>query len=94
MKRKTRKLSIRTKLLLPVGIMFLASCIAMGIPWYQNVELNMVRMGVEQARIAASMAALEIDDDKLSNLSPGCEDTQIYQDLLSALRYIQILPNF
>ena len=89
MKRKTRKLSIRTKLLLPVAIMFLASCIAMGIPWYQNVELNMVRMGVEQARIAASMAALEIDDDKLSNLSPGCEDTQIYQDLLSALRYIQ-----
>lgn len=89
MKRKTRKLSIRTKLLVPVGIMFLASCIAMGIPWYQNVELNMVRMGVEQARIAASMAALEIDDDKLSNLSPGCEDTQIYQDLLSALRYIQ-----
>ena len=89
MKRKTRKLSIRTKLLVPVGIMFLASCIAMGIPWYQNVELNMVRMGVEQARIAASMAALEIDDDKLSNLSPGCEDTQIYQDLLSALRHIQ-----
>ena len=89
MKRKTRKLSIRTKLLLPVAIMFLASCIAMGIPWYQNVELNMVRMGVEQARIAASMAALEIDDDKLSNLSPGCEDTQIYQDLLSALRHIQ-----
>ena len=89
MKRKTRKLSIRTKLLVPVGIMFLASCIAMGIPWYQNVELNMVRMGVEQARIAASMAALEIDDDKLSNLSPGCEDTQIYQNLLSALRHIQ-----
>ena len=46
-------------------------------------------MGVEQAKMAAAIAAREVDGDAVADLKPGDEDTKKYEDLLNNLRDIQ-----
>lgn len=89
MKKKTRKLSIRDKIILPAGILIVVVGIAMGIPWYSSVQEEMIRMGAEQAEMAGTMAVSVIEGDVVQTLEPGCEETEEYQTLLTALREIQ-----
>lgn len=89
MKEKTRKLSIRTKILVPAAVLILIVCGAMGIPWYQSVQENVIKMGMDQAQMASSMVALEIDREVLKGLEPGCEDTEEYKNTLAMLRSIK-----
>lgn len=89
MKQKTRKLSIRAKVLLPASILILVVCLAMGISAYRSINEGMVAMGVEQAQMAAKVAVGVTDGDIVSELTPGCEDTEEYQTELAALRGVQ-----
>ena len=89
MREKTRKLSIRTKILVPAAVLILIVCGAMGIPWYQSVQESVIKMGMDQAQMASSMVALEIDREVLKGLEPGCEDTEEYKNTLAMLRSIK-----
>lgn len=89
MKQKTRKLSIRARVLLPASILILLVCLAMGISAYRSINDGMVAMGVEQAQMAAKVAVGVTDGDVVSEMEPGCEDTEGYQTALAALRAVQ-----
>lgn len=75
MKNKTRKFSIRLKILLPANILILAICIILGIFAYRGINTGMVSVGVEEARMAGKIAVSAIDGNLISSLAPGCENT-------------------
>lgn len=89
MKQKTRKISIRAKILLPASMLILLVCVALGISSYQSINIGMVAMGVEEAEMAAKISLRAADGDLVSKLTPGCEDTVEYQALLASLRAVQ-----
>lgn len=89
MKQKTRKMSIRMKVLIPASLLMLSVSVALGITAYKSLERGMVAMGVEQARITAESALDIIDGDVIEKLEPGCEDTKIYQETLASMREVQ-----
>lgn len=49
MKEKTRKLSIRAKILLPTIILIVGLCVTLGVYAYKQINDGMVAMGVEEA---------------------------------------------
>lgn len=89
MKQKTRKLSIRMKLLFTTGALILAICLAMGISFYFSIHNEMVAMGVEEAQMAAQVAKDVIDGDLVAELEPGCENKESYQTLLTVMREVK-----
>ena len=89
MKEKTRKASIRVKILFPASLLVLLVCVILGISSYRSINAGMVEMGVEEAEMAAKIAVSVADGDLVGKLTPGCEDTEEYQTLLTSLRAIQ-----
>ena len=89
MKHKTRKLSIQMKILIPAGILIIVLCVILGGSAYRSVNDGMVSMGVEEAAMAAQIAVREIDGDLVSEIVPGCEETEAYQQLLVSMRKVQ-----
>lgn len=89
MKTKTRKLSIKLKVMIITNILVLCTICILSYTFIQQLENDMVYMGVEQARIAARMADVQIDGDALTGISVGDEQTEAYQNLLSDLRRIK-----
>lgn len=89
MKQKTRKLSIRVKILFPTSILILAICVALGVCSYRSINAGMVAMGVEEARMAGRVAVDAIDVGMVCELQPGCESEEGYRTLLSSMRDMQ-----
>lgn len=89
MKQKTRRLSIRTKILIPTNLLMLAICVILGVSAYRSINTGMVSVGVEEARMAGKIAVSVIDGDLVSELTPGCEETEGYQALLTSMREVQ-----
>lgn len=88
-KQKTRRFSIKGKLLIVCGLMIVGVVLLLGSNFYLRSEEDMTGMGVEQAQAAARMAANQIDGDILPGLVPGDEDSEGYQTQLAKLRKIQ-----
>lgn len=89
MKEKTRKLSIRTKILLPSIVLIIFICVTLGVSSYRSIYRGMVDMGVEEAKMAGQIAQQVTDGDLVEALEVGCEDTEGYQTLLQAMRNVQ-----
>ena len=89
MKQKTRKMGIKLKILIPTILVILATCALLGINSYTQISNGMVAMGVEQAEMAATVAAMAVDGDKVAGLEPGDEGTAEYEAVLKNLRSIQ-----
>ena len=89
MRQKTRRLSIRTKILLPANLITFVVCIVLGLEAYTGIHEGMVAMGVEEAQMAATIAMDVADGDVIENLVPGSEDTEEYRDVLMTLREVQ-----
>lgn len=89
MKQKTRKMSVRVKILLPTSVLILIICIALGSAAFQRTKDNMIAMGIEEADMAATIVRKVIDGDMVKGLEPGCEGGEEYQTLLAAMRDIQ-----
>lgn len=85
MKRKTRRLSIKVKILLSTSLMMVGLFLILGISFYTSMEKNMVSMGVEQAEVAAKVAVSSVDAS-VADIQPGDEGTEEYERILSALR--------
>lgn len=89
MKQKTRRLSIIGKILIVCGLLITALVLMMGISFYVTSEKDMTEMGIEQAQIAARMAASEMQGDVVDGFIPGDEKLASYQALLLKLRNVQ-----
>ncbi len=89
MKRKTRRLSIRVKILLSVSAVILCLVTLMGVSSYLRIQENMIDMGVEQAEIAARLTVAQIDGDSIKDLKPGDEDSEVYQNTIVRLRQMK-----
>lgn len=91
MKTKVRKLSIRWKILIPSTLLIIAMCAIIGANSYIRIKSGMIQLGVEEAQMAASIAKFAVDGDSLSQVKPGYENTEEYQNNLTSLREIQEL---
>ena len=89
MKQKSRILSIRMKVLLSTTCMIIALVAAISGYIISSSEDTMVSMGVEQARIAAEIAASMVDGDAIATLAPGAESSDVYTQNIQALRDIK-----
>lgn len=85
-KEKTRKSSIRFKIMLPSCLLVTIICVLLGAMSYRSIKDGMVGMGVEGARMAAQIATDVIDPDILSTLTPGCENSAEYRLQLAKMR--------
>lgn len=87
--KRTRKLGIRVKILLVAGICMLLLVLVNGIQSYSSLKKELVHMGVEEAGMAAIMAAYQIDGEMLKDLKAGDEGTEQYQQVLQLLRELK-----
>lgn len=85
-KIRTRRLTIRAKILIPSIIIVVLVCSLMGYNSYTRFEKSMVRMGVEEADMAATIVADSLDANLVSEVTVGSEGTQVYQNLQGDLR--------
>lgn len=88
-RQKTRKMSLRLKIMLPMGILILAICCGMGISSYISAKDGMIGMGVELADMAAKIALEAVDGSVLKEIKAGSESTEEYKATLEALREVQ-----
>lgn len=80
-KIRTRRLTIRAKILIPSIIIVVLVCGLMGYNSYTRFEKSMVRMGVEEADMAATIVADSLDANLVYKVTVGSEGTQVYQNL-------------
>lgn len=85
-KIRTRRLTIRAKILIPSIIIVVLVCGLMGYNSYTRFEESMVRMGVEEADMAATIVVDSLDVNLVSEVTVGSEGTQVYQNLQGDLR--------
>lgn len=85
-KIRTRRLTIRAKILIPSIIIVVLVCGLMGYNSYMRFEKSMVRMGVEEADMAATIVADSLDANLVYKVTVGSEGTQVYQNLQGDLR--------
>lgn len=85
-KIRTRRLTIRAKILIPSIIIVVLVCGLMGYNSYTRFEESMVKMGVEEADMAATIVLDSLDANLVSGVTVGSEDTQAYQNLQGDLR--------
>ena len=85
-KIRTRRLTIRAKILIPSIIIVVLVCGLMGYNSYTRFEKSMVRMGVEEAEMAATIVADSLDANLVYKVTVGSEGTQVYQNLQGDLR--------
>lgn len=89
MKQRSRKLSIRMKIILSViGIMVIVFGFLGGTSII-TMRTNLVEMGGEQAQVAAGLALGVVDADELVKLKPGDEDGKLYNSIVEPLREMQ-----
>lgn len=89
MKQKTKKMSIKTKILLLSSVLVLLICMLLGGLAIASMKSGMIAMGVEEAEMAAKVAVDAVDSELVSKLVPGCESRSEYKKLLSDLRKAQ-----
>ncbi len=83
--KKTRKMGIRNKIVLPITVLIILLCLVMGINSYKRTESGLIEMGVEEARMAAVISTKVIDAQKLAALTPASGESAEYEEILAAL---------
>ena len=89
MKQKTRRMSIRIKVLIPVILLMTILSLVLGLTSYEQMKEEMVSMGVEQADMASSVAVKVVVGELLKTLSEGCEDSAEYNTILESMSSIR-----
>lgn len=84
-KRKTRGIGIRTKIVIPTSIVICLLCAVMGINSYQRTKEGLVDMGVEEAKMAAAISAKVINADQLAEMSAEKKGSTEYNALLESM---------
>lgn len=89
MREKTRRLSIRLKILIPATLLIVAACTGVGFFTSKKGKARMLQMGAQEAEMVTKIAVDFIDRDLVEQLEPGCEETVEYEALLASLRSVQ-----
>ena len=74
-KVKTRRMNIKTKILIPTSLVIIAVGLIMGISSYKSIEQGMVEMGVEEAEMAANVTLQKVHGNMRETLVPGEENS-------------------
>ena len=89
MKTRTRRLSVKTKILLVTCTIVMLLVGTLGSYSHFNITESLIAMGVEQARVAAEVAAGNVDGDILAALEPGDEESEEYLQIQETLRVLK-----
>lgn len=89
MKRRTRRMSIRVKILLPATLLIILLCVIMGVSSYVRLKDGLIAMGVEEARMVAVVSVKAVDGEELAKLKEGDEGSIQYQKQISSLRSVR-----
>ena len=71
MKQKTRKLSIRYKIIFSAAFLIILVCLIIGGNSYVRIQSSMIEMAVEEATLAANIAARSINPVWIPDIVPG-----------------------
>lgn len=88
-KKKTRKLSIRGKILIPCLILNLVACVAIGMSLYGRAKKELIAAAQSGAGFAAQVAADNLDVDVLETLGSGDEETEAYQKIFREMNELR-----
>lgn len=89
MKKRTRGLSIRSKILLPASILIMALCVVMGVSAYMRTKDGLIAMGVEEAQMAAKISVKVIDGDVLEKITQEGAQSPGFGEMLSTMRDVR-----
>lgn len=84
-RHKTRRLSIRAKVLVPTAAMVAIICICMALLFKSRMENDMVLSGAEMAEYIGNMAENSMNGNLISQLAPGREDSAAYMSLTNSM---------
>lgn len=90
---KTKKMSIRTKIILGSAIMSAVACILMGILTSINVKQNYIEMMGREARDMATVVAGNVDTGNLSAIEPGQEKSPAFYLTAASMRKYLVSDN-
>ncbi len=88
-RHKTRKLSIRTKILVPTAVIVAVICLCMALMFKFRIESDMVLTGAQMAEYAGWLAEDNINGDLLNLLAPGEEGSGGYKVIADSMQSIQ-----
>ena len=89
MRRKTRRLSIKAKILIPVVIVIMLVCGFMGILLKERMKNSLTAMGREQAETMVVIAAKEVEGDLVEQIKIGDEKPDTYASICNKLKAIK-----
>lgn len=84
-RHKTRRLSIRGKVILPTAVMVAVICCCMALLFKARMETDMVSTGAEMAVYIGNLAEDKINGNLLEKLAPGEESSAVYKALSNAM---------
>lgn len=85
---KTRKISLRFKILIPAILVNILACITLSAILNSRAEDSLVQMGREQAEMCVYLVSDDISGDMLMTLRPGDEETERYRGMVRVLKEI------
>ena len=86
MKQKVRKLSIKLKLLIPVGLIVLIICSVLGVTSYTALKNTVLSMAMTEATNIAQVTADAMDANALGNMKVGDEKLPFYGTQMKVLK--------
>lgn len=84
-RHKTRRLSIRAKVLVPTAVMVAIICCCMAFLFKMRMENDMISTGAEMAVYVGNLAEDKINGNLLEKLAPGGESSASYKALTNAM---------
>lgn len=82
---KTRRLSIRAKVLVPTAVMVAVICCCMALLFKSRMETDMVATGAEMAVYVGNLAEDKVNGNLLEKLEAGGETSAAYKALTNAM---------
>lgn len=84
-RHKTRRLSIRAKVLVPTAVMVAVICCCMALLFKSRMETDMVATGAEMAVYVGNLAEDKVNGNLLEKLEAGGETSAAYKALTNAM---------
>ena len=84
-KTRTRRLSIKVKIMAPACFLIVAVCAILGFTSYRSILKGMTSMGQDEAAMAVGIAKDYVTFDEIEDIRPGDENSGTYRLLLQEL---------
>lgn len=88
-KIKTRRLSIKFKIMIPACLLIVVVCTVLGFTSYRSILKGMTEMGRQEAAMAVRIAKDLVSSDEIDSIKPGDEDSGRYRFLLQELTEVR-----